>query len=160
MTNDDLGWVQTLPLVPKSSFFSLDDRKVRVERFHFIWNKGKRMKRKKDRKENNSGPLFAVLNNPPTNPFVLLDISLFLNHHKETLCPLFFTVNCGKDWHPMVVSELCSCFGLAVIPKCPRIDRLLTELTNRNGLHNDWRIVQRFMGTLRNFATLLQSSAL
>ena len=26
---------QTLPLVPKSSFFSLDDRKVRVERFHF-----------------------------------------------------------------------------------------------------------------------------
>ena len=31
----NLGWVQTLPLVPKSSFFSLDDRKVRVERFHF-----------------------------------------------------------------------------------------------------------------------------
>ena len=33
--NDILAIYQTLPLVPKSSFFSLDDRKVRVERFHF-----------------------------------------------------------------------------------------------------------------------------
>ena len=48
----------------------------------------------------------------------------------------------------------------AVLINCPGIDRLLIELTNRNGLHKDWWIVQGFMGMFRNRATLLQSSGL